>query len=70
MQGASGSRKTNLLDSFRDWFLSPDGGSKGKKQTQQHVRQVQKVIHAVGSAENLFNKKIVWNSWLQPFDKV
>ena len=70
MQGASGSRETNLLDGFRDWFLSPDGGSKGKKQTQQHVRQVQKLIHSVGSVENLFNKKTVWNSWLQPFDKV
>ena len=70
MQGASGSRETNLLDGFRDWFLSPDGGSKGKKQMQQQVLQVQKVIHAVGSVENLFNKKIVWSSWLQPFDEV
>ena len=42
------------LDRFRDWFLSPDGGSKGKRQTQQHVYQVQKVIHAVCSVEHLF----------------
>ena len=49
---------------------SPDGGSKGKKQTQQHVCQVQKVIHVVCRVENLFRKKILWNSWSQPFDKV
>ena len=62
MQGASGSREKILLNGFRDWFLSPDGGSKGKKQMQQHVLQVQKVIHAAGSVENLFNKNIVWSS--------
>ena len=58
-----------ILDNWENWFMSPDGGNKKQKDARHHARQVGKVLQDIGSLSNLFNKTILWQSWLQPFEK-
>ena len=67
--GACGSPEISPIDKFVSWFLSPDGGSKQRKQVDQHASQITKIIKAVGGLENLFDKTLLWEKWLQPFEQ-
>ena len=49
--------------------MSPDGGNKKQRNARHHARQVGKVLQDIGSLSNLFNKTILSQSWLQPFEK-
>ena len=59
----------NVLFDWGKWFMSPDGGNKKQRDAQHHTRQVGKVLQHVGGLKNIFDKNILWQSWLQPFDK-
>ena len=59
----------NVLFDWEKWFMSPDGGNKKQRDAQHHTRQVGKVLQHVGGLKNIFDKNILWQSWLQPFDK-
>ena len=59
-----------MLDDWKEWFMSPDGGNKQERDAKHHTRQVGKVINAVGSVKNIFDKDLLWKEWLEPFEKI